>query len=143
MASLHSADDVMTLLVHLGYLGYDAEREEVFIPNNEIMREFVNATEKGAEWDIVSQAVHRSDDLLQAVWDCDEEKVAAGVAAAHFETSILRYNDAGAKSPPPADFINYSNYRSQLSDRNPACHRAAFEPLNCYTNCVNKPFLWL
>ena len=29
-------DDVLTLLIHLGYLGYDAEKRCIFIPNNEV-----------------------------------------------------------------------------------------------------------
>ena len=33
MTTFHAMDDVLTLLVHLGYLGYDAASEEVYIPN--------------------------------------------------------------------------------------------------------------
>ncbi len=57
MTTFTSADDVMTLLVHLGYLGYDIDREEVFIPNNEVRREYVNATKQGEEWSIISRAL--------------------------------------------------------------------------------------
>lgn len=98
MTTFHSADDVMTLLVHLGYLGYDSEKEEVFIPNNEVMREYVNATKYGDEWNIISSSIKNSDDLLQAVYDGDENKVAEGVEAAHLETSHLQYNDENALS---------------------------------------------
>ena len=38
-----SRDDVLTLLVHLGYLAFDCEESEVFIPNMEILGEFRNA----------------------------------------------------------------------------------------------------
>ena len=67
MTTFTSADDVMTLLVHLGYLGYDRREEEVFIPNNEILREYIAATKQGEEWQIVSRAVRASDDLLAGV----------------------------------------------------------------------------
>jgi hypothetical protein len=50
MVTFASSDDVLTLLVHLGYLGYDAETEKVFIPNKEISDEFITAT-KSADWD--------------------------------------------------------------------------------------------
>lgn len=40
MTTFKSKDDVLTLLVHLGYLAYDAARKEVFIPNLEIEEEF-------------------------------------------------------------------------------------------------------
>ncbi|WP_044932564.1 AAA family ATPase [Oribacterium sp. NK2B42] len=42
-------DDVLSLLVHLGYLGFDDEKSEVFIPNLEILDEFKFSV-KGAEW---------------------------------------------------------------------------------------------
>lgn len=98
MTTFTSADDVMTLLVHLGYLGYDGEREEVFIPNNEVLQEYVNATKQGDDWQIVSQAVKASDELLQAVFDGREADVASGVGAAHVETSQIQYNDENALS---------------------------------------------
>lgn len=40
MTSLGNRDDVLTLLVHLGYLAYDERSREVFIPNMEIEGEF-------------------------------------------------------------------------------------------------------
>lgn len=43
MVTFHTEDDVLTLLVHLGYLGYDFANKCVFIPNNEIRGEFVNS----------------------------------------------------------------------------------------------------
>ena len=43
MRNFENKDDVLTLLIHLGYLGYDCERGETFIPNKEIIREFENA----------------------------------------------------------------------------------------------------
>lgn len=47
MTSVKSRDDVMTLLIHLGYLAYDSERQETFIPNQEVADEFENAIEDG------------------------------------------------------------------------------------------------
>ncbi|MCI9339492.1 MAG: AAA family ATPase [Dorea sp.] len=49
MTTFSSADDVLTLLIHLGYLGYDFKTKEVFIPNSEIFSEFCNAVES-AGW---------------------------------------------------------------------------------------------
>lgn len=47
MTNVKSKDDVMTLLVHLGYLAFDSFSGEVFIPNQEIVGEFENAIEDG------------------------------------------------------------------------------------------------
>ena len=98
MTTFTSADDVMTLLVHLGDLGYDRREEEVFIPNNEILREYIAATKQGEEWQIVSRAVQASDALLTAVFEKDAAAVAAGVEKAHLETSHIQYNDENALS---------------------------------------------
>lgn len=43
MTTFKSKDDVMTLLIHLGYLAYDFQTQEVFIPNYEVSLEFTNA----------------------------------------------------------------------------------------------------
>jgi hypothetical protein len=45
MVTFRSKDDVLTLMIHLGYLGYLTESGEVFIPNKEINDEFINALE--------------------------------------------------------------------------------------------------
>jgi hypothetical protein len=47
MTSIKSKDDVLTLLIHLGYLAYDANHEEVYIPNEEVRREFIRAFKGG------------------------------------------------------------------------------------------------
>ena len=49
MTTFTGRDDVLSLLIHLGYLGFDDEKSEVFIPNREIMDEFKSST-KDAEW---------------------------------------------------------------------------------------------
>jgi len=97
MTHFDSADDVMTLLIHLGYLAYDFEHEEVYIPNREISKEFYNAVE-GSGWNEVIKAVQGSRKLLEAIWNLDERTVAEGIEAAHYETSYLQYNDENALS---------------------------------------------
>ena len=97
MTSFQSADDVFTLLIHLGYLAYDSENSEVYIPNREISKEFYNAVE-GAGWQEVACAIRNSRELLENVWNLESDKVAAGIEQAHYETSILQYNDENALS---------------------------------------------
>ena len=97
MTSFSSADDVLTLLIHLGYLGYDLNTREVFIPNMEIGSEFCNAIES-AGWDNIIRALKKSEKLLDATLNKDCAAVAAGIAESHMETSILAYNDENALS---------------------------------------------
>lgn len=97
MTTFHSEDDVLTLLVHLGYLSYDYVNKNVYIPNYEIQSEYVNAVSVSA-WGEVSKALKNSADLLEAIWNGREERVAALIEQSHFETSHLQYNDENALS---------------------------------------------
>lgn len=93
MCSFRTKDDVLTLLIHLGYLGYDLEAEEVFIPNKEIIREFENAMSVGG-WSEVMRVLKASEKLLEDTLNCDEKSVAKALDKAHTEvSSILTYND--------------------------------------------------
>ncbi len=93
MRNFRTKDDVLTLLIHLGYLGYDAETKEAFIPNREIIEEFENAMSVGG-WPEVMQILRASDKLLEDTLRCDAESVARGLDRAHTEVaSILTYND--------------------------------------------------
>lgn len=93
MTTFKTKDDVLTLLVHLGYLTYDKNTSEVFIPNLEITEEFMNAVDEPG-WDGLIQSIGHSEELLQATWNRNENSVAEGIAAIHHETaSMLKYND--------------------------------------------------
>lgn len=93
MTTFKSKDDVITLLIHLGYLTYNKKMNTAFIPNREIAQEFLNAVD-GSGWNGLMQALHSSEQLLQSTWAMDEKAVAKGIAAIHCETaSILKYND--------------------------------------------------
>ena len=97
MASFYSEEDVLTLLVHLGYLGYDFSHKCAFIPNNEIRGEFASAVSV-SQWGEVSRALKNSADMLTAIWERKEEQVAAYMEQAHLETSHLQYHDENALS---------------------------------------------
>ena len=97
MMTFQGVDDVLTLLIHLGYLGYDFSTGSVFIPNQEIMLEYAAAVKAGG-WGKVACAVQASEDLLEATLAMDTEAVAKDIGAAHFETSHLQYNDENALS---------------------------------------------
>lgn len=60
-------DDVLTLLIHLGYLAYDSENKTVRIPNNEVRTEYVNSV-SASDWGEISKALKESADILQAIW---------------------------------------------------------------------------
>lgn len=98
MTTFESRDDVLTLLVHLGYLAYDREKCQVFIPNAEVQAEFVRAV-KGCNWSEVVASIEKSEQLLQATWEMNEAEVARRIDEVHMEnTSILTYNDENSLS---------------------------------------------
>ena len=93
MKEIETKDDVLTVLIHLGYLSYNWQKDECYIPNKEVGGEMVNAI-RANNWKEVTNAILSSKQLLQDTLDGDEEAVARGVDAAHDEhTSILSYNN--------------------------------------------------
>ena len=93
MTSFKSADDIITLLIHLGYLAYDIEKEQAYIPNNEVRSEMVRAV-KADGWDEVYKAIADSEKLLKATWAMEEDKVAKMIHDVHTaNSSSLVYNN--------------------------------------------------
>lgn len=74
MATFRTEDDVLTLLIHLGYLAYDDKTKTVKIPNSEIRAEYVN-TVSVSDWGTVSKALKDSADTLDAIWQGREKQV--------------------------------------------------------------------
>lgn len=97
MTTFEDADDVLTLLIHLGYVGYDREKSAIFIPNHELQIEFRAAMGRD-KWAGVLSAINDSTKLLADTWNMDSDAVASGIEKAHQETSHLQYNDENALS---------------------------------------------
>ena len=80
-------------MIHLGYLAYDDEKKQCYIPNKEIADEFINAIED-TSWARLAEAISDSQRLLDATIAGDERSVAQAINRVHDEnTSILAYND--------------------------------------------------
>ncbi len=98
MTSMHSADDVFSLLIHLGYLNYDPDTRCVRIPNKEVSEVYTTSIKRMEGWGEVARSVQNSRKLLQSMWDMDADAVAKGIDQAHDEISILQYNDENSLS---------------------------------------------
>ena len=98
MTSFRSRDDVLTLLIHLGYLAYDDAEKTVSIPNLEVSDAF-RAAVKGSDWTEVNRLLIQSEQLLNATIHAESETVAEALELAH-ETcaSSLAYNDENSLS---------------------------------------------
>lgn len=96
--SFANRDDILTYLIHLGYLAYDQDRQQVFIPNEEIRHELNNAVKRN-KWNEMITFQKESTDLLDATLDMDEKAVADGVERIHQEySSVIQYNDENSLS---------------------------------------------
>ena len=97
MTSFQGKDDVLTLLIHLGYLSYHWPDKTVTIPNKEVSQEYINAIST-MDWTEVTASVEASRQLLENLWNMNEDAVAEGIDKAHREISILQYNNENALS---------------------------------------------
>ncbi|MCD8336873.1 MAG: AAA family ATPase [Lachnospiraceae bacterium] len=115
MTTFESADDVLTLLVHLGYLTTERRTEEpassgsgsfpvedlscvnCAIPNSEVRQEFINCIEDGG-WENVMDAIRNSEELLRLTIAKKEAEVAQRIAKVHMDNaSVLQYNGKAAQ----------------------------------------------
>lgn len=98
MVSFSSRDDVLTYLVHLGYLGYDQSRQRAFVPNEEIRQELTKATRK-KKWDKFVAFQQESMQLLDATLNMDADIVAEKIEKIHSEyTSVIQYHNENSLS---------------------------------------------
>lgn len=96
MKSLENSDDVLTLLIHLGYLAYNEAEGCAYIPNEEVRKEFVNATMNSSREEL-SKVIKNSDALLKATLRMDGEEVAERIEMAHqYYTNTKFYNNEQA-----------------------------------------------
>ena len=98
MITFQNKDDVITLLIHLGYLTYNPVNKMASIPNEEIRQEFINAT-CDTKWNELIAFENQSEDLLDATLGMDEERVAEYIEKIHTEyASAIKYNDENSLS---------------------------------------------
>lgn len=92
MDDLKNRNDVLTLLIHLGYLGFDEATSECFIPNKEIRLEFEVALED-TQMEGFVDAYKRSAKIMNALLSKDEKTVASEIQKVHDDiSSVLTYN---------------------------------------------------
>ena len=97
-AKIKSKDDVITYLIHLGYLAYNEEDGKAFVPNEEIRQELSIAAES-SNWDDMLSFAQESERLVKATVRCDEKEVVAAIEKIHMNyASIIKYNDENALS---------------------------------------------
>ena len=96
MKNMENSDDVLTLLIHLGYLAYNEAEGCAYIPNEEVRKEFVDAT-KNSSREELSKVIKNSDALLKATLRMDGDEVAERIEMAHqYYANTKFYNNEQA-----------------------------------------------
>ena len=97
-AKIQNRGDVITYLIHLGYLGYNEDSESAFVPNEEIRQELITAV-RSSNWDELIAFQQESRKLLTATLSMDEKQVAAEIDKFHSQyASMIQYNDENSLS---------------------------------------------
>ena len=108
MTSFSSRDDILTMLIHLGYLSFN--NGQVFIPNREVLDVFKTST-RDASWQPVFQMLSNSQRLLEATWAEDAETIAALMEEAHMAAGTDRYHsEEGLSFAIQLAYYNAVNY---------------------------------
>ena len=98
IANIVNKDDVLTYLIHMGYLGYSGASRMAFVPNEEIRQELIRATRR-KRWNEMLLFQQESELLLDATLDMDGEAVAERIEKIHEEyASTIQYNNENSLS---------------------------------------------
>ena len=98
IVNIRSKNEVLTYMIHLGYLGYDQSRKNAFVPNEEIRQELMLAVESRA-WNEMQLFEQGSESLLDATLDMNGEAVAEQIEKIHNEyVSVVQYNNENSLS---------------------------------------------
>lgn len=110
-------DDVLTLLIHLGYLAYDENAKTAHIPNEEIRMEFSKAVREAGHAETMRR-VAESDQLIYDTIHMNEEAVAAQIEKIHSEeTAVLHYNkEDSLRSVIKLAYYTYKDYYLQWEE---------------------------
>lgn len=107
---IRNADDVLTLLIHLGYLSYDFETERARIPNEEIRREFqktIRQVDRAETIARVAASVQLVDDTVHG----NAQAVAEQIERVHAEWPLLYYNGEQAlRSTIKLAYFSYADH---------------------------------
>lgn len=117
LVTFRGKDDVLTLLIHLGYLAYDSEKETASIPNEEIRREFARSIREIGHGETIRRLMD-SDQLFLDTIEGNEDAVASAIERIHSEeTAPLHYNrEASLRSVIKLAYYTYKDHYIQWEE---------------------------
>lgn len=130
LTTFKGKNDVLTLLVHLGYLAYNREKKTVHIPNEEIRLEF-NKSVREVDHEETKKRLRESEQLFLDTIRMNSPAVAAQIEKVHLEEfDPLHYNRED--SLRCAIKLAYYTYRD---------HYLKFEELPSGAGCADIVYL--
>ena len=83
LKEINSRDNILTYLIHLGYLNYDEDTGLCRIPNKEIRQEWESAVGDAENFSKIAEMIEDSNRLLKWTIEGEAERVAAALDNAH------------------------------------------------------------
>ena len=117
LTSFQSADDVLTLLTHLGYLTYDTERGVGWLPNYEVRTEFGRMIHRITHKETILR-LKESEQFLKDIIAGNESAVAANIQNVHMRESVpIWYNNEQAlRAIVKLAFFTYRDHYIKLEE---------------------------
>ena len=111
LTRIGSRDDVLTILIHLGYLAYDRETKTARIPNEEIRLEFAKSIRR-VKRDETIRRVRESDQLIADTVQGNAQAVAAQIEKIHAEETapLFYHNEQSLRSVIKLAYFSYKDY---------------------------------
>lgn len=110
LVTFRDRDDVLTLLIHLGYLSYDREAGIARIPNEEIRLEFARTVRQVNREETIRR-VRESDQLILDTIQGNEVAVAAQIEKIHREETapLFYHNEQSLRSVIKLAYFSYKD----------------------------------
>ena len=121
MTDFHSKHDVFTYLIHLGYLAYDEDTEECFIPNREVREQWILSVELSPDYKGLMELVNSSKQLVESTIECEASAVAEALNKSHEQIcNNLNYNNEGTFQAVICLAYFYANLKYTIVKEMPA-----------------------
>ncbi|MBR2258907.1 MAG: AAA family ATPase [Blautia sp.] len=110
-------DDVLTLLIHLGYLAYDEQEKKAHIPNEEVRLEFARTIREDRSPDTIKR-VAESDRLIMDTIHQNCEAVAAQIEKIHMEATnpLNANNENSLRAVIQLAYFSYKDYYLKMEE---------------------------
>ncbi|MBQ3424175.1 MAG: AAA family ATPase [Clostridia bacterium] len=117
LITFRGRDDILTLLIHLGYLAYDESTKKARIPNEEVRLEFVRAIREDKCPDTMKR-VQESDRLIMDTIHLNEEAVAKQIEKVHIEAAnpLNANNENALRAVIQLAYFSYKDHYMKMEE---------------------------